>query len=208
MVNIRWYHGTSFSHLLSYKLWRDVSLNAKFTAVHVLTNGDILHFFRNDTALGKSHLRLAFLAFCNPRLAQFRKTFLEVDVHVWVAVRTTCVVDIDGIILLKMLLAILYGHRRSKRHSAHSHLQFGVYHTVHIDFLRTGISDFNVVVHIYCIICFIIATGFSALNTVPLTAIPLTPVASMSSMSSAVMPPMATTGRSMPAASIFSIMSL
>ena len=81
-------------HLLAHELGCDMCLNAQFAAVHVFSNSDIFHFLGNDSTLSQSHLRLAFLAFRDPRLAQFWKTFFEVNFNVRVAIRATGVVDI------------------------------------------------------------------------------------------------------------------
>ena len=124
-----------------------------------------------------------------------------------VTVRTAGVIDIDGNILLKVFLAVLDSHCGSKAYLPHAHLQLGMQFSLHIYFLRTGISDFDVVVHIDSC-CFvpmksrIASTGLTAVRMAPLTAMPRTPVDRMESTSSRVMPPMATTGRWMPAVSI------
>ena len=141
-------YGTAGCHLLAHKLGSDMRVNTQLLAVHVFADCHIFHLLRDYPSLGESHLCLALLARVNPRLAQFGQTFFEVDFHLGVTVRTAGVIHIDGRILFHALLAILNSHGGGEVHSSHSHSQFGIYLSVHVDFLRTWIGDFDIVVHI------------------------------------------------------------
>ena len=59
-------HRPTLSNLFAYKGRSDMSLYAKFFAIHILTNGYILHFLCYDALLSKIHLSFAFLATINP----------------------------------------------------------------------------------------------------------------------------------------------
>ena len=63
MVDIGRQYGTSGSDFFAHELRSDIGINAQLLAVHVLADGYIFHFGRNDALLGVIHLRTAFSGF-------------------------------------------------------------------------------------------------------------------------------------------------
>ena len=62
MLLVCGYDGTSCCHFVAYKLRCDTGLDAKFAAVHVLTNRYVLHLLRYHALACKRHLCIALLA--------------------------------------------------------------------------------------------------------------------------------------------------
>ena len=204
MVDIGRNDGTALGDLLADKLGGDKRLDTTLLAVHVFADGDILHLLRDDAFAGAVHDRLSLSALC-PRLAEFRKTFAQVDFHLWVAIRTAGVVDRHGRILDILLLAIDHLDSRRECHLAHTDAQLWEEHALAIDLLGGRIGEMRIELfgfHIYCCsdcsnirrMAFVSSTGCSASRMPPLIATPLTPVCSTGNRSARVIPPMATTG--------------
>ena len=207
MVDIGWNDGTALGDLLADKLGGDKRLDTTLLAVHVFADGDILHLLRDDAFAGAVHDRLSLSALC-PRLAEFRKTFAQVDFHLWVAIRTAGVVDRHGRILDILLLAIDHLDSRRECHLAHTDAQLWEEHALAIDLPGGRIGEMRIELfgfHLYCCfdcsnirrMAFVSSTGCSASRMPPLIATPLTPVCSTGSRSARVIPPMATTGSRM-----------
>ena len=144
MMDVGGNNGTAAGHLVAHKLGGDVALDAQCLAVHILTDGYILHLGGDDASLGTCHLgdTLTFrLTVVNPLLAQVGQTFLEVNLIVGVCVGTTGVVDKHRFVLLCMGFAIvIFRHRRGEIDLLHTHLQIWVYLTLHIVFLTLCVS--------------------------------------------------------------------
>ena len=63
MVDVGRQHGTSGGNLLTDEFRCDVGVDAQLLAVHVLADGDVLHFRGDDALLGIIHLRAALAFF-------------------------------------------------------------------------------------------------------------------------------------------------
>ena len=65
MIDIGWQYCPSACYLVPYKLWGYVCLDTQFSAIHVLTNGNIFHLWSYDSCFSISHLcySLAFNGF-------------------------------------------------------------------------------------------------------------------------------------------------
>ena len=66
MIDVGREDSTSGSDFIADKFGSDMCLNSQFLAIHILTNGYILHFLCYDALLSKKHLSFAFLATVNP----------------------------------------------------------------------------------------------------------------------------------------------
>ena len=59
MVDVGRQYGTSGGNLVAHEFRCDVGVDAQFLAVHVLTDGYVLHFRCHDALFGVVHLRTA-----------------------------------------------------------------------------------------------------------------------------------------------------
>ena len=132
MIDIGRNHGTPSGHLTAHKLRSDVCVNTQFCTVHVLSDGNILHFLCNDAPLGKCHLGVSRLSRVYPWLSRFGQSFLQIYIHRRVTVGSAGVVHIDRRILCHYLLSFLYHHGGCKVHAAHAYSQLWIDGARHI----------------------------------------------------------------------------
>ena len=91
-------NSTSASYFIAHIFGSNMTLDAQTLAVHILTNGHILHLRSNDASLGASYLsdRLTSLgAIINPLLTHSGQTFLQIHLIIRIGVRSAGVVDVN-----------------------------------------------------------------------------------------------------------------
>ena len=137
-------NGTSACHLLAYVFGSDMTLDTQCLAVHVFTNGHILHLGSDDTCLSTRHLgdALPLLSTVgNPLLAHGGQSLLQVNRIVGVGIRTAGIVDIHWFVLLYVGFAVgILRHRWCQVHLGHTHLYIRINRSLHICFLTLCVS--------------------------------------------------------------------
>ena len=127
-----------------------MALYTKTLAVHVLTNGNILHLGGDDAGLGACYLsyRLTCLdTIVNPLLAHGWKAFLQVYLIVGVGIWTAGVVDVNRSIRLHVWYAMLIAcNGWRKVYFYHTHANIWIQFALHVSFLALGVC-FMIVNH-------------------------------------------------------------
>ena len=102
-----------------------MTLDAQTLAVHVFTNGNILHLWCDDASLGAGYLgdRLtSFFTIINPLLTHGGQPLLQVNFVIGVGIRTAGVVDVNGLVRLHVWYAMLVAcNGRSKVYFYHTY---------------------------------------------------------------------------------------
>ena len=136
-------NGASASYFFAHIFGSDVTLDTQTLAVHIFTNGHILHLRSNDASLGASYLSdglTSLGAVVNPLLTHSGQTFLQIHLIIRIGVRSAGVIDVNGSIGLHVRHAVLIAcNGWCKVYFYHTHAHVGVNFALHVCFLALGI---------------------------------------------------------------------